>query len=128
MSSYLEPLIIHETKDTPRVHFDPQKGIFEISKLSLPEDAIGFYRPILEWLEKYKENPNPETVFDFKIEYFNTASSKQLIQILLLLEDLNKKSKVKVRWHYKDIDEDMKEIGEEYASIINVDFELVEEH
>jgi len=127
MANYLEPLIIHEKKDTPRIHFDPIKGIFEISKLSLPEDAISFYRPVLEWLEKYKENPNPETVFDFNIEYFNTASSKQLIQILLLLEKINQKSKVKVRWHYKDIDEDMKEIGEEYASVINVDFELVEE-
>ncbi len=127
MSAKLEPLIIQETKDTPRVHFDPVKGHFEISRLSLPEDAIEFYRPVLDWLKRYMEDPNPETVFDFNIEYFNTASSKQLIQILLLLEALNKKSKVKVRWHYKDIDEDMKEIGEEYASIINVDFELVEE-
>jgi len=127
MSGKLEPLYIPETRDTPRIQFDPEKGIFEISKLSLPEDAIEFYRPVIEWLKKYMENPNPETVFDFKIEYFNTASSKQLIQILLLLEQLNKKSKVKVRWHYKDIDEDMKELGEEYANLINVDFELVEE-
>jgi hypothetical protein len=128
MSTNLEPLIIQETKDTPRIHFDAQKGKFEIAKLSLPEDAIEFYRPVIEWLKKYMENPNPETVFDFNIEYFNTASSKQIIQILLLLEQLNKRSKVKVRWHYRDIDEDMKEIGEEYASIINVDFEFVEEH
>ena len=128
MSAKLEPLIIQETKDTPKVVLDPQKGQFEISRLSLPEDAIEFYKPVLDWLRKYKESPNPETIFDFNIEYFNTASSKQLIQILLLLEELSKKSKVKVRWHYKDIDEDMKEIGEEYASIINVDFELVKEH
>ncbi len=124
----MEPLFIEATKDTPRIHFDPQKNIFEISKLSLPEDAIEFYKPVFKWLREYMQNPNPMTVFDFNIEYFNTASSKQIIQLLLLLEELNKKSKVKVRWHYKDIDEDMKELGEEYANIINIDFELVEEH
>ncbi len=124
----MKPLIIEATADTPKIHFDPDKKIFEIAGLSLPEDALEFYKPVLEWLEKYAENPLPETVFDFKLEYFNTASSKQLIQILMFLEKLNQKSKVKIRWHYKDIDEDMRDLGEEYSEIIKVDFELVEYH
>ncbi len=122
----MRPLKIEPTADTPKIYFDPDKGHFEISGLSLPEDALEFYRPVIAWLEEYAENPNPETVFDFNLEYFNTASSKQLIQILLFLEKLNKKSKVKIRWHYKDIDEDMKDLGEEYSEIIKVEFELVE--
>ncbi len=122
----MKPLFIEETADTPRVHFDKDKNHFEISGLSLPEDAIEFYKPVIQWLEEYAEAPNPETVFDLKLEYFNTASSKQIIQLLLFLEKLNGKSKVKIRWHYKDIDEDMHDLGEEYADIIKVDFELVE--
>jgi hypothetical protein len=122
----MKSLFIEETADTPRVHLDKDKNHFEISGLSLPEDAIEFYKPVIQWLEEYAEDPNPETIFDLKLEYFNTASSKQIIQLLLFLEKLNSKAKVKIRWHYKDIDEDMHDLGEEYADIIKVDFELVE--
>lgn len=122
----MKQLLIEETADTPKVQLDRDKNFFEISGLSLPEDAIEFYKPVLEWLEEYSKSPNNETNFNLKLEYFNTASSKQIIQLLLFLEKLNAKSKVKIRWHYKDIDEDMHDLGEEYAEIIKVDFELVE--
>ncbi len=122
----MEALIIQASTDTPKVHLDKENNIFEISGLSLPEDAIEFYKPILNWLEEYASNPNSETKFDLKLEYFNTASSKQIIQLLLFLEKLNTKSAVKIFWHYKDIDEDMYDLGEEYSDIIKVDFELVE--
>jgi len=122
----MEPYIREATADTPKILLDSKNNKFEISKMSLPEDAIEFYTPILNWLEKYKEQPNTETTFDFMLEYFNTASSKQVIQMLLLLQEIAKKSKVTVRWFYKAIDEDMQSIGEEYSQIINVTFELVE--
>lgn len=122
----MEALIKEATADTPKVHFDAQNNIFEISKMSLPEDAIEFYEPVVKWLEMYKQNPNKETVFTFKLEYFNTASSKQIIQILLLLQELSQTSDVKIKWYYKDIDEDMETIGEEYSQVIDVKFELIE--
>ncbi len=122
----MTPLIIEPTSDTPKIYFDANKGYFEVANLSLPEDAIEFYKPVMAWLNEYKQNSNTLTVFNFKLEYFNTASSKQIIQILLLLEDIHKSNKVLVKWHYKDIDEDMQDLGEEYADIIEVDFELVE--
>ena len=113
------------TADTPGVVFDAEKNIFELTQMSLPEDAVDFYSPLLVWFEEYSTKPNPQTVFSMKLEYFNTASSKQLIQILLLLQELNKKSQVKVKWYYKEIDEDMMALGEEYSQIINVPFELI---
>jgi len=122
----MTPLIIEPTADTPKIHFDATKGYFEIANLSLPEDAVEFYKPVMAWLNEYKENPNSLTVFNFNLEYFNTASSKQIIQILLLLENMHKTNKVLIKWHYKDIDEDMQDLGEEYDDIIDVDFEMVE--
>ncbi len=122
----MKALLIQATADTPKVHLDKDNNIFEISGLSLPEDAIEFYKPIMNWLEQYSVEPNSQTHFNLKLEYFNTASSKQIIQLLLFLEKLNVKSKVKIFWHYKDIDEDMHDLGEEYSEIIKVDFELVE--
>ena len=92
----MKPYIKTATADTPSVILDADRGIFEISQMSLPEDAVDFYTPILAWLKDYAKDPNPETVFNMKLEYFNTASSKQLIQILLLLQDMKDKSNVLV--------------------------------
>ena len=121
----MKPLIIEATADTPKIHFDADKNYFEIGNLSLPEDAIIFYTPVVKWLKEYENNLNDPTIFNFKLEYFNTASSKQIVQILLMLEQFHKQKRVLVRWHYKEIDEDMQDLGEEYADIIDVDFELV---
>ena len=122
----MKSLLIQATADTPKVHLDKDKNYFEISGLSLPEDAVEFYKPVMSWLESYANTPNSETKFNLKLEYFNTASSKQIIQLLLFLEKLAVKTSVKIYWHYKDIDEDMHDLGEEYSDIIKVEFELVE--
>ncbi len=117
---------IQGTDDTPTVTLDKENNIFEISGRSLPEDVVVFYKPILEWLDAYKEDPLEKTVFDFKLEYFNTASSKLLLDVLLKLEDISSDGHdVLVRWHYPDDDEDMEEAGEEYSEIVEVPFEQV---
>jgi len=117
---------IQGTDDTPTVILDKENNIFEISGRSLPEDVVVFYKPILEWLDEYKNDPLDQTVFNFKLEYFNTASSKLLLDVLLKLEDIhNDGHEVLVKWHYPDDDEDMEEAGEEYSDIVDVPFEQV---
>ena len=122
----MQPYIKDATADTPQVKLDAENGIFEFSKMSLPEDAVEFYTPIINWLSEYAKNPKPKTEFLMKLEYFNTASSKQLIQMLLVLQDIATQNEVIVKWYYKDIDEDLQALGEEYSQIINVPFELIE--
>ena len=124
----LQPIKIQGTDDTPKVILDPNTDspIFEISGRSLPEDVVAFYEPILEWLDEYAQGPMEKTIFDFKLDYFNTASSKLLLDVLLKLEDMyDDGNDVLVRWHYPEDDEDMEEAGEEYADIVEVPFEQV---
>ena len=64
-----EKLIIDSTEDTPKVIFDAENKIFQISERSLPENAIGFYDSLLNWLTQYSKNPIELTIFDFKLEY-----------------------------------------------------------
>jgi len=119
---------IQGTDDTPQVTLDATADApyMEISGRSLPEDVVTFYGPILEWLEEYAESPLKKTVFNFKLEYFNTASSKLLLDILLKLEDIHDDgNEVLIRWHFPDDDEDMEEAGEEYEDIVEVPFEQV---
>ena len=124
----MQVIKIQGSDDTPKVILDinSEKPIFEISGRSLPEDVVAFYEPILEWLDEYAQNPLEKTVFDFKLEYFNTASSKLLLDVLLKLEDMyDDGNDVLVKWHFPDDDEDMEEAGEEYADIVEVPFEQV---
>ena len=111
------------TRDTPGVILDPANNKFEMNGKSLPEDVGCFYDPILKWFSSYAENPNEETVFEMKMKYFNTSSSKMLLDILFALEEMGEEgNKVKVNWHYKENDEDMKEAGEEYEDIVEIPF------
>lgn len=122
----MEVIKIVGTDDTPSVILDVANEIFEISGRSLPEDVAAFYEPILDWLDKYSEEASGKTVFNFKLVYFNTASSKMLLDILLKLEEMYEGGKeVLIRWHFPEDDEDMEEAGEEYADIVEVPFEQI---
>jgi hypothetical protein len=122
----MEVIKIKGTDDTPSVILDKDQNLFEISGRSLPEDVSMFYEPIINWIDQYAEAPNAESVFNFKLEYFNTASSKVLLDIMLKLEEIHEAGhKVIVKWHHREDEEDMLEAGEEYADIVAIPFEYI---
>jgi len=114
------------THQIPEIILDKTNNKFELSGPSLPEDAIEFYKPILEWIDAYIENPNERTEVTFKIDYYNTASSKMIFEIIKKFDMLyGLKQDVLINWHYPDDDEDMQEAGEDFSSIVSVPFELI---
>jgi hypothetical protein len=117
----MEILNIEGTEDTPKIILDKSNGIFEISGRSLPEDCAEFYKPILDWINRYASQANPSTEFVFNLEYFNTASSKLILDLLTALSEIGGTS---INWHYQEDDEDMKEAGEEYMDLVEVPFIL----
>lgn len=122
----MENFLLKPTSKTPSINFDKEKGVFEISGRSIPENSIDFYKPALDWLDQYISNPQPETVLDIKLEYFNTSSSKCLVDIFRRFETLHKNgSKASIRWYYEEEDEDMLESGEDFKGIIKIPLDLV---
>ena len=117
----MEILNLKGTEDTPTILLDKKNGIFEISGRSLPEDSAEFYRPVLEWIKGYSSSPNPATEFVFKLEYFNTASSKLILDVLSALEDI---PGMKINWYFHDDDEDMEEAGQEFSELVEIPFEF----
>ncbi len=114
------------TDDTPDVVLDPNTGHFKLTGKSFSEDVAGFFEPILDWLEKYAKSPAEKTIVELKLIYFNSASSKLLLDILLKLEEMvTTGHDVLVKWHYAEDDEDMQDAGEEYADIVEVEFEHI---
>ena len=119
----MQAINIQNTEDTPQVILDSSTNKFELSGRSLPDDAAEFYQPILDWLDSYSESPNSETVFEVKLEYFNTASSKLILDVLTKLEEIENSV---IHWYYYEDDEDMEEAGEEFSELIDVEFVLKE--
>ena len=118
-------LIIDATSETPRVHFDPDNNLFEISGKSLPENADEFYHPVFDWFENYNLKPNENTNFSFKLDYFNTASARYILKMVQILNTIAQKHQVKIFWYYRKIDEDMQAKGDEYKEMAELEFELV---
>ena len=122
----MKNLIIKEDNNTPGVILDYDKGIIELSGKSIPDRASNFYEPVMEWINKYIQNPNSETTFNFKLEYANTGSEKYLLDILRRMESLHKSGKkCKVDWYYEEDDEDIFETGEDYKKYLDVPFNLI---
>lgn len=122
----MDVIKIKGTDDTPSIVLDTEREIFEISGRSLPEDVAQFFEPVLTWLDEYIAAPLDKTEFAFKLTYFNTASSKLLLDILLKLEELSESGKeVKALWFYPEEDEDMQEAGEEFNEIVDITFEHI---
>jgi hypothetical protein len=67
------------------------------------------------------------TEITVKLEYLNTSSSKCLLELLKKAEQIVEGSRsVEVKWYFESGDDDMQEVGEDYALIVNLPFEFVE--
>jgi DNA-directed RNA polymerase subunit M/transcription elongation factor TFIIS len=117
----MEVLRVEGGEDRPKVVLDKENNIFEISGRSIPEDVTEFFNPILDWLDVYAQEPLEETVFNFKLEYYNTASSRLLLDVLLKLEDIYKDNhKVFVNWYYPQNDGDIEDGGKDYFELVKI--------
>jgi hypothetical protein len=123
----MKPIQLEGTKETPAVHLDAAQGIFRIEGRSFPLNAKGFYLTILEWLDEYAEKPNGSTEFVFRLEYFNTPSSKSISDILKKLKSIKDAGHdVKVQWFYEEDDIDILDLGHVFARTVGMDFEFKE--
>lgn len=122
----MNQLIIQETEDTPKINFNVDKNIFEISGRSYPDNVFLFYEPVFAWLNNYANNPKKITNFIFKLDYFNTASAKILFDILMILDNIHTQGNtVEIKWFYKKEDEDMKEAGESYIKLVKSPIDVI---
>ena len=123
----MEPISIEGTAKTPTVKFEASTGTMEIKGRSIPENSIEFYKPLVDWLDEYANMSKDQVQVNIQLEYFNTSSSKCILDVFKKLEAINKgASDVIINWYYEEDDEDMLEAGEDYESIIRVPFKMIE--
>lgn len=123
----MEHLYIKGSAKTPDIEFDSDQGKLALRGRSIPENSIDFFQPIQDWLDEYESSPSNETILDVRLEYFNTSSSKCLLDIFKKLEKMNGAvTDVKVKWYFEKEDEDMEEAGQDYQAIVGLPFEIIE--
>lgn len=105
----------------PTINFD-ETGIVSISGISMMEDAMDFYQPTKDWMDNFLSS-NSSITIDFNLNYFNSSSAKQFIQILSKLE--NDKINGKVLWNYPNDHIIMFDRGKELEAIVDVPFEFI---
>jgi hypothetical protein len=99
----------------PTVDFNASTGNFLLSGASYLEDTTKFYEPILKWLMEYIRDINKPINFEIRLNYFNTSSSRSLLDMFYIIKDFkNNGGKVKIDWYIKQFDHDMYEEIEDY--------------
>lgn len=110
----MEDLYIQGTDSLPTVSLKTQ-GELKITGRALPEDAIKFFAPILDWISGYSAE---EINIEINLDYFNTSVSKQLLDFFKIIEKNPDNKSVNLKWMYEDGDEEMLESGELYQELL----------
>ncbi|NBC82646.1 MAG: DUF1987 domain-containing protein [Bacteroidetes bacterium] len=125
----MENLMIKEIPDAPfypTVNFNAEKGVCEIVGESYMEETFKFFTPLLEWLKEYTTQNNQPLTFNFKLTYFNTSSSRLILDILDILREYKEKgNEIKVNWYYDTQDPDMEDEVEDFMIESGLEIELV---
>ncbi len=126
----MDNLLIAASKSTPEVRFDAGANLLEIIGESYPENASKFYAPVFDWLGEYlgRVPAGTPVVVNLEIIYFNSSSSKALMNIFDLLSQAAADGRqVTVNWRYHTQNESAQECGEEFSEDVEgVVFNLVE--
>ncbi|MCX6153008.1 MAG: DUF1987 domain-containing protein [Candidatus Kapabacteria bacterium] len=125
----MENLFIESSKKTPLINFDCKSGVCQLKGRSIPEDTFNFYQPVISWISDYVQIPLPVTQIKMELDYFNTSSSKFLLELFKKFKEVkeyNTDYSLQVEWYYEDGDEEIKEIGEDFKEILNLDIKFIE--
>ena len=121
----MEPLQISSTNTTPEVTLNASEGTLTIAGISDEEDALGFYFPVIQWLDAYQHHAATETTLNIKLKYFNTASAKALYEIVKRIEEVRKEGNMAtVNWYYDQDDPVLKDDIEHFCDIVSIPIHL----
>lgn len=122
----MDKLFIESSYRFPKVNFDPEKNIYEISGHSLPENANKTYEIVLEWIDDNIGKIKNKIELNFKLDYINSISAKMIIVILKKLEKFYQSgTNISINWLYDNDDYDIKEEGELYSTCTKLPFKLI---
>lgn len=101
---------LEATTTSPKIYFGDD-GILLMEGRSLPEDVNRIFDPVISFAQQLELD---ELKCNINLEYFNTSSSKKILDLFKHLDANRKLQKIRVNWYYEEGDEDSLEIAEIY--------------
>lgn len=121
----MQTIVIPSTNETPEIVLDGPKGVFSFAGKSFPENVNDFYNEAITYMEAYTRQPLDKTVLEFRWLYFNTATSKIIVKLIMMLKNMNQPGKsVEIRWYCSPDDELIIEKGNEFAELLGTEFSI----
>jgi len=107
------------TNELPSLEFDEAIGHIRIFGKSIAIEHLDFWSPLMAKMVEYLEEPR-DIHLELEFEYFNTPSAKQILKLLNLIDKRMSETKRNfvVTWHDDD-DEDLRETGEDFSTMVN---------
>ncbi|MBN2275232.1 MAG: DUF1987 domain-containing protein [Bacteroidales bacterium] len=124
----MESLIINEVKGSPyypAVSFNAETGVCEMRGESYMEETYKFYEPLIGWINTYILQKKPLEMH-FKLTYFNTNSSRLILDILDIFNKYHESGgSVNVYWYYDKKDPDMVEEIEDFMAESGMEIKMI---
>jgi len=105
----MKDLKIEKTKYTLDIDFESATGIMNMAGSSYPENAIDFYKPIINWIEGFINEEKKPLTLNFRLNYLK----------------YNEDNEVVVNWYYEEDDEDILETGEEMGEDMDIPMNFI---
>jgi hypothetical protein len=125
----MERITIAAKNLTPHIDLNPQDGLLSFTGESYPENALSFYRPVIDWIRDYFDQAaaGARTTVRISLRYMNTSSTKIFMTLFDLCQDAVGHGKpVEIEWLYRHDDELMRDMGEDLRFELRVPFRFVE--
>ncbi len=121
--SELKKLLMEDTKNSLLIEFDNETQQLVMKGRSFPANSQIFFIPLFEWTQNYiKSNPT-HTTLDISFVYLYSRAGKQLFDLMKLLNESKKNgNQITINWNYEDGDEDMRQLGKDFSSVLNMEF------
>jgi hypothetical protein len=110
----MERITLEPTTYLPGYDFTLE-GKLSLEGRSIPENASKFYDQLIEFVEQLDTE---YVIFDINLDYFNTASSKKILDLLKRLDNNPHIKRIQVNWHYEEGDESSLETAEIYEECL----------
>src|SRR5438067_13319531 len=102
----MKNLIIEAKEQTPKIDFNAETGVLQMTGRAYTQKIIDFYTPVIKWVDDYVMEPQEKTVIELKMEYINSASTMIVANLLKKLSGLQKTGKqFIVNWYHQEEEE-----------------------
>jgi len=116
-----------KTTSTPYLLVDEEKRYMKLEGRCFHENIGVFFKEISDWLDGYLATDFEMLTFDNAITYFNSSTTKLLLNMLLKMDKYaTPNNKIIVNWIMSEDNDIMMECGEDFKEEVeNLEFNLV---